>query len=75
MLITLDNFCTLLRSKSPCFTIAWYCQFLLSGRLVSTTPPTRSTLQCNLPAAINRDNSLQIQRMQILKCMSIECIN
>lgn len=31
MLITLDNFWTLLSSKSPFFMVSWYCQFLLSG--------------------------------------------
>ena len=36
----------------------WYCQFLLSGRVVSTMPPTLSILQCKRPAAMNRDSSL-----------------
>lgn len=31
MLITLDSFWTLLRSKSPFLMVSWYCQFLLSG--------------------------------------------
>ncbi len=31
MLITLDNFWTLLSSKSPFLMVSWYCQFLLSG--------------------------------------------
>jgi len=39
-------------------SLAWYCQFLLSGRVVSTMPPTLSILQCKRPAAMNRDISL-----------------
>lgn len=31
MLITRDNFWTLLSSKSPFLMVSWYCQFLLSG--------------------------------------------
>lgn len=31
MLMTLDNFWTLLSSKSPFLMVSWYCQFLLSG--------------------------------------------
>lgn len=31
MLITLDNFWTLLSNKSPFLMVSWYCQFLLSG--------------------------------------------
>ena len=37
---TLPSFCTRLSSKSPCLMHAWYCAFLVSGRFVSTTPPT-----------------------------------
>lgn len=29
--MTLDNFWTLLSSKSPFLMVSWYCQFLLSG--------------------------------------------
>ena len=38
--------------------LAWYCQFLLSGRVVSTMPPTLSILQWSRPAAMNLDISL-----------------
>ncbi|RCU34671.1 hypothetical protein DVA81_19090, partial [Acinetobacter baumannii] len=31
MLMTLDNFWTLLSSRSPFLMVSWYCQFLLSG--------------------------------------------
>jgi len=47
MNITIDN-----------HSLTWYCQFLLSGRFVSTIPPTLSILQCSLPAAMNLDSSL-----------------
>lgn len=32
-----------LRSRSPSLITSWYCAFFLSGRLVSTTPPTCTT--------------------------------
>lgn len=58
MLMTLDNFCTLCNSKSPCLMTELNWAFLRSGLLVSTIPPTRSILQCNLPVAIKVDSSL-----------------
>ena len=39
-------------------TLTWYKKFFLSGRLVSTTPPTLSIRQLSLPIAMKRDNSL-----------------
>lgn len=57
--MTLESFCTRVSNKSPCFTTELNCAFFRSGRFVSTIPPTLSILQCNLPAAINVDNSLQ----------------
>lgn len=64
MLITRESFCTRLSSTSPCLITSWYWKFTLSGRIVSTTPPTLSILQDSRPAAMKRDSSLQ-ERVRI----------
>lgn len=61
--ITRDNFWIRFNRKSPCLIVAWYREFLASGRLVSRTPETLSILQWSFPAAMKRDSSLQIHRM------------
>jgi hypothetical protein len=49
--------------------VAWYCAFFLSGRVVSTIPPTLSILQCNRPAAMNRESSLNKRLLATTKPM------
>lgn len=49
--------CDRLRLCGACLT--WYKKFFLSGRLVSTTPPTLSIRQLSLPIAMNLESSLQ----------------
>lgn len=71
--ITRLSFWILFRSRSPCFMVAWYCQFLWSGLLVSTTPPTLSILQFSLPAAMNLESSLSINSSLTPNALAMYC--
>ena len=51
--LTMKKTSNLLSRMSPCLMQVWYCPFLLSGRLVTTIPPTLSILACSRPLAMN----------------------
>ncbi len=57
-LMTRESFCILFSSRSPDLMLAWYWEFLASGRLVSMMPATLSITALRRPAEMKRDTSL-----------------
>ena len=58
MLMMRESFCTRLSSRSPCLIAAWYCAFLVSGRVDETMPATLSIVHESRPLEMNAASSV-----------------